>query len=285
MTFDSGLPGAWTAVDPGAWKVVFRKGSSMDRVFEAEVPIKEARHAVWNRVLDDFAFAMEVDLTLTTHSGFRFRLPDVQNMWAEGYTLWVTRGGDVTLERVPRKGSPIPLGSGKAAVNPASVRIHVSVEGNRIRVRVDSQKILDVHDPGAPLAGGALSLLAMAGKTRFDNLVIEGGPSLVPTPGFRPGTGSPLPAGFAVDFTDPDGGQDVTVLALHIDLGGGYVDMTPLLFPTTGLFTLVPTPDGKGARFLLKAPIPIGALKLKLKAVAWDHAGNEGQAVVGFNTP
>jgi len=284
-TFDSGTTGAWTAADPGAWKVVLRKGSSTDRVYEAVVPVKESRHAWWNRVLDDFAFAMEVDLTECTHAGFRFRLPDVQDMWAEGYSLWVTRGGNVTLERVPGKGSPILLGSGKTAVNPASIRVSVAAEGNRIRVRVDGKKILDVMDPGTPLAGGALSLLAAAGKTRFDNLVIEGGPSRVPNPGFLPGTGSPLPAGFAVDFTDPDGGLDVTGLNLHVDVGSGYVDITHILVPSAGLFTLTPTPDGKGARFLLKSPIPIGTLKLKFKAVTRDLAGNEGEAVIGFNTP
>jgi len=284
-TFDSGTTGSWVAADPNTWKVVLRGGSMTDRMYEATVPAKGARHAGLDRILDDFMFGFEVDLTHATQAGFRFRLADVQNIWAEGYSLWVTRTGDVILERVPQGGPPVQIGSGKSSVRPASIRVRVVAEGNRIVVHLDGQKALEATDPNPPLLPGALSLIALEGKTRFDNLLVEGGPSRLPTPGFLKGTGNPLPVGFTVRFTDPDGLLDLARYTLEVDVGTGFLDISPFLTPTAGIFDRAATPDGKGVTFALKIHVPIGSLKVRIRAVAVDHAGNKGEAVVGYNLP
>ena len=151
--------------------------------------------------------------------------------------------------------------------------------------RVDGTGVIDAVDPGTPLEPGALALVALAGTTRFDDLVVEGGPSRLPAASFLAASGPPIPAGFAVEYADPDGALDLVRGELRLDLGAGFFDATALLSPAAGLFRSAPTADGRGVRFTLARPIPLGSVKLRLEAVATDAAGNAGKDVVGFNLP
>lgn len=284
-TFDDGSPGPWIAGDPQAWQVRLRQGSGTDRIWEATVPANDARHAWLDLRFADFEFTHELDLSAGSRAAFRFRMADARQAWSDGYSLWVDGAGNVALDRVQAGTPPIQLACGQAAVTAAAIRVRTTVEGNRIVARVDGKKVIDTVDPGAPFEPGALALVALAGTTRFDNLRIEGGPSRIPAAAVLAPAGPAIPAGLAVEFTDPDGFLDLAHTKLLLDLGAGFFEITSLLAPGAGLFRFTPTADGKGARFTLVPAVPLGPTPLRLKAVATDAAGNTGEDVVGFNLP
>ena len=175
---------------------------------------------------------------------------------------------------MPASGPAVLLGSARFPVNRASIQVEIRAEGRRLAVSLDRTPVLDVVDVvGAPTSG-RFQVLASPGRTRFDDICIEAGPGRFPAPRFLPGTGPPLAAGFTVDFLDPDGRLNLTGLGFEASLDNHtYVDLTLLLHPWFGLFDLAYSPDGKGYRFTLRNPLPLGSTTWYLRATAWDVQG------------
>lgn len=283
VPFDDGKTGAWVAADSRAWSLAVRSGQPTNKVWEVVVPVSSARHAYLDRRSDDFAFAFELDLGTAARAGLRFRLADVNDAGSAGYALWIEPSGRLALERLPVAGAPVILATAQAKITPASVRVLVTTEGARIRVSVDGARALDATDPAPLPEPGALALVAESGTTRFDNLRFEGGPSRHPTPTFAAATGTPIPAGFAIEAIDPDGVLDLARMTLELDLGAGFFDVSVLLTPAAGLFAAALTPDGLGLRYTLLKAVPAATVKLRLRVRVFDHAGRLGEAVIGFN--
>jgi len=273
--FDDSYTAPWTAVVPSSWQVVSGPGGPPNRVWEATVPAKETRQAVLDRFFGDFTFRCNVNLKEASRTAVRFRTENPTPTWSPGYTLYLTQKGEVTLERTPSTGPAIRLGSTTAPIDPGAVALRIAAQGDRVVVGVDNRTVLDVTDTGDPPEKGFLHLVAWANKVRFDNLRLEAGPNRFPAPRFVSPGGSPLPAGFVIDYVDPDGWLDLTRIQFELSLDGrNFLDLTLALHPFFGLFTLAFTPDGKGYRFTLASSIPTGPGAWTLRATALDRTGN-----------
>jgi len=277
--FDDSTTGIWQAVEPTAWSIVTASGP--DRVWQAEAPTNEERHAALDRRLGNVALDLNVDVSQASAFGIGMRVDQAATGGGSGYYLTVTRAGSVTLERRPSSGPATPLGATTVpSMKPEDVRIRVTLEDRRVVVRVDGRVVLDVVDTSveAPTEGG-LTLIASSGRVRFDDLDLTVVPNRMPVVRFVEGSGAPLPAGFAIDFTDPDGLAELVEMKFEVDLGNhAVIDATLLLIPQFGIFGLDFSPDGKGARFTLNAPLPLGAVTWTLRASTRDRWGNTGSA-------
>jgi len=272
--FDDGGTAPWTAVDPSSWRVIAGPGGPPNREWEATVPKTKTRHAVLDKLFEDFTFRCDLNLTQAAMAAIRFRTADTSTPWSPGYTVFLTQRGEVTLERIPPLGPAIRLGAATVSINPDAVTLWTAMEGGRIVIRVDGKTVLDLVDANDPPDRGSLQLLAFAGKVRFDNLHLEAGANRFPHPRIWSPGGPPLPAGFFIEYTDPDGILDLTGIQLEGSLDGrNFLDFTLLLHPFFGLFTLVHTPDGKGYRFTLANPLPMGP-GWTVRATARDRKGN-----------
>jgi hypothetical protein len=273
VDFEDGKSGDWTPEPAAAWKVVTR---GTNRCWQATTPSAEIRRALLDQRLVDFSLAFTLDLTGTSRAGLHFRAADLTQAQGVGYHLEIARDGTVKLERQDAGAPRTPLGTAKAkTLDPASVVARVKVEGNRIAVSLDGNRLLDVVDPAPALDRGGVALVAHPGTTCVDDLHLAVGPNRFPIARFHPFTGSPLPRGFTIEFGDPDGILDLGYLSLQIDTGGQqFVDITFVLIPIFGVFGYRFTPDGRSLELHLQGAVPIGSLKWTLRAIARDHDGN-----------
>jgi hypothetical protein len=278
--FQDGTAGDWHAIEPAAWNVVPETGMPTNKVWEGIAPASAERQAVLDRNYEDLAFALDVDLSGADSVGVGLRTADTGGGGGAGYYVYLTRGGDVSLERRPASGPAVPLAATRVEIQPAATSLRVVAEGPRIRCHVDGKVVIDVRDeaPDAPVRGGLVIRVA-SGTARFDDFRLTVAPNRAPVVRFDPGTGPPLPAGFAIDYTDPDGLGELVDFKFELDTGGNvFVDITWLLLPVFGAFRLEYSPDGKGVRLLLNGAVPLGSLRWTLRASARDREGNTGRA-------
>jgi len=285
IDFDDGTTGDWEGVEPTAWKVVAGAGSPGNKVWEGTAPAQESRHGVLDRLVKDFDLSFTADLRNAQSLGVRFRAASVKSESGPDYSLTLEKSGAVTLVRRKASGPPTPIAASSVKLDPSAISVRILAEGGRIVVEVDGKPVLDGMDTSEDaLEPGGIGLVATSGKVRFDDLHLTVTPNRFPTPRFISGTGPPLPAGFAVEFTDPDGLIDLIEFQLLLDLGNKVVvDVTFFLIPTLGIFRLEESDDGKGIRLTLNRAIDLGSVSGTFRARAVDRRGKAATAEYVIN--
>ena len=280
IDFDDETTGDWEAVQPIAWKVVVGAGNPGNKVWEGTAPGQESRHAVLDRLVKDFDLSFIADLRDAASLGVRFRAGSVKTGSGPDYSLTLEKSGAVSLVRREASGPPTPIAASSVKLDPSAISVRILVGGGRIVVEVDGKPVLDGMDASEDvLEAGGIGLVATSGKVRFDDLHLTVTPNRFPTPRFLSGTGPSLPAGFAVEITDPDGLMDLGEFQLLLDLGNEVVvDVTFFLIPTLGIFRLEESGDGKGIRFTLNFAIDLGTVSGTFRARAVDRPGNAATA-------
>lgn len=275
VTFDNGRTGDWLAGDPEQWSVV-TGNPAPNKVWEATASASNIRYAAMDRVLGNFEFRFDVDVSSAVFGALRFRAPRVDAGFGNGYLLRITRTGTVMLDRVDGQNRVTELAYAGTAMRDARAAIRLSVEGRRIRLFVDEKPAIDVVDEGPELAAGALVLVACGGAVRFDDFQLETGPNLFPTTAVNGAAVRRVAADMSLQMSDPDGGLDLRGVRLDVDRGDGhgFIDVTFLLNPWFGVVELKPTADMKGVIARVIPPLQIGPKPWRLRLSATDHDGN-----------
>lgn len=273
VSFDDGKTGDWVALSASHWRVV--DVGPGNRAWRATVAPNETRRAVLDRNLDAFALSFDVDLSGAGAIAVILKGDDVTAALPKGYVFTAVSDGTVVLGR--SDGSRVvPLASAAVAVaDPSAIRVELTLVERRVVARIDGVLALDVTDTGPRVARGGVAIAATPGTTRIDDLELRTGPNRAPTA--RVVTHEPNV--LALEFADPDGVTDLSMIEVAVGVQAGFVDVTPLVVTEGPPFVQRWGRDGLRVAFIVSGGLAQFAKSMPIRVRATDAAGLRTETV------